>query len=166
LSSGSSLAVVVVLPEMEKSFKSRDAASTGPPLPRAAPSGSCGRSGCGASGTVSNTLLGGATGIVLADGKEDEESEPPEPITVDVSKATLLGAAAGGAGRTTAAGGGGRTTLGAGEPGGGGVNVGLALPLPRTLGGGPGGLRGRCPGGGGFPLPDMALTWELSFTSQ
>merc|ERR1719204_62561 len=45
---------------MEKSFKSRDAASTGPPLPRAPPNGSCGRSGCGASGTVSNTLLGGA----------------------------------------------------------------------------------------------------------
>ena len=49
---------------------------------------------------------------MLADGREAEESEPPEPITVDVSKATLLGgAAAGGAGRTTAAGGGGRTTV-------------------------------------------------------
>ena len=48
---------------------------------------------------------------MLADGTEAEESEPPEPITVDVSKATLLGAAAGGAGRTTAAGGGGRTTV-------------------------------------------------------
>ena len=47
---------------------------------------------------------------MLADGREAEESEPPEPITVDVSKATLLGAVAGGAGRT-AAGGGGRTTV-------------------------------------------------------
>ena len=48
---------------------------------------------------------------MLTDGTEGEESEPPEPITVDVSKATLLGAAPGGAGRTTAAGGGGRTTV-------------------------------------------------------
>merc|ERR1719300_2119797 len=102
---------------------------------------------------------GGLTGIVLADGPDEESvNSPLPPIRDDVSKR----------GRGTAPGGlgGGRKPPGA-EAGGLGMGglpsagaSGLARPRPLTEEGGGGGL--GCPrgggGGGGCPLPDIFRT--------